>query len=668
MPDKDYITPLKNEIRNSISEIEKSVANIEKTISTSTNNIIAAKEKSTDKVIKKEKDARKERNEEYLETVDEANAETKSTWQQIGEKAKEYGKSLLSDYERMLRMYSEDQQRLTFNLIGSGLEYSDIKSAMAILSTNAFVKQEKVYSNLSELVRQGITMNVAQRAFLKTTAEQVGIQFNAVGELNRLILLQREDLSESRLAQMAGLKTFLEQNYQTSQYINDGFNNVSNRLVEMQSMMTSSMAMATEKTIQTYLGAFQSSGATTNTVGNIADALGKIGSGDFSGLSEGMQNLMVMAASRAGLSYADLLTGGLNEADTQKLMTNLFAYIASMSDIGGGSNVAMNAIAKIFGVSVSDIKAAQNSNYANIKTDYFTDNISQFLGNIAESTNAATAVSNVFSNLMSAGAMRDDLLRYTLIKDLSPIIGGALKSAGEAQGVAGGQLLSLLGSGIEALPILNVLANVGMAAGQSGALNDLFSIDTLKALAGKGKSGTGRAGVGGLVDEFMAAFGWNAGGLYNDYLALGGELSQKSGFNSSGSFGGSTGGQTSSGKVTNEEYDRATVSITSDEEEEGHSFEDLYNLLADDFPTTTFSTIANIPSAESGNNSILIGSAETTKYITDMLTITAVSTENIWMLLEMVFDQSKSYTLTDMTSIGIDTWGDWSGTGTGGTR
>ena len=88
----------------------------------------------------------------------------------------------------------------------------------------------------------------------------------------------------------------------------------------------------------------------------------------------------------------------------------------------------------------------------------------------------------------------------------------------------------------------------------------------------------------------------------------------------------------------------------------------MYNLLADDFPTTTFATVANIASA---NNSVLLGDAKTTQYITDMLTITAVSAENILMLLENYFG-GANFTLTNIGSIPLENrWGDWSGVQSG---
>ena len=53
--------------------------------------------------------------------------------------------------------------------------------------------------------------------------------------LNRLIQIYETDISESRLAQMSGLRDFLEQNYKNSQYIYNGFNQVSDALLQMQS-------------------------------------------------------------------------------------------------------------------------------------------------------------------------------------------------------------------------------------------------------------------------------------------------------------------------------------------------------------------------------------------------------------------------------------------------
>ena len=143
------------------------------------------------------------------------------------------------------------------------------------------------------------------------------------------------------------------------------------------------------------------------------------------------------------------------------------------------------------------------------------------------------------------------------------------------------------------------------------------------------------------------------------YKALGGAWSDGSRtWTFTGGYGPSGGGTDSSfagsnGEETN--YDN-TVTIEAEAGEEGHSFEDLYRLLAEDYPTTTFSTVANIP--HETNNCVMVGSPETTQYIVDMLTITAVSTENILMLLENAF-AGGSRTLIDMNALNVQNmWGD----------
>ena len=285
-----------------------------------------------------------------------------------------------------MQEYTNKQQQISFGLLQSGMDYDTIKNALAVLGTNAFISQQKVYNNLTELVSSGITMNAAQRAFLDAASEQVNLGFRSNNDsLNRLIQLQQADLSEARIAQMAGLKQFLEQNYQNSQYIKEGFASVSSKLVEMQSLVGAQIAMSTEKSIQTYLGSFQSAGGSAGL--SIADAIGKLGAGDFE--LGNMQNLMVMAASRAGLSYADLLTNGLDANKSNQLLTSMFTYLANMSNMGGGSNVAMHEIAKIFGVNVSDIRAAQNMNLSPGITDYDTS-ITSFLSDLAGTSTPAT--------------------------------------------------------------------------------------------------------------------------------------------------------------------------------------------------------------------------------------------------------------------------------------
>ena len=398
-----------------MKDLEAAIDKINKSMENSADSIISAKERSTDKQIAKEETSTnkqihntdvatnkriivEEKSARKVEDLKEKEAEKRNkrqleTADAVARTISNVSNSVTSTFRSMLETYTKEQQKLAFNLLGSGMSYDTVQSALKALSTNTIIRQTDVYNKLTEMVSRGITANVAQRAFLQTTAEQVGFNFDMTSStLNRLIQLQNEDLTESRIAQMAGLNKFLEQNYQNSQYIHEGFSRVSDALFEMQTTMSSSMAMATEKTIQTYLGSFASAGGSNETVNKLADAINAIGSGNFEGLGD-MQNLLVMAASRANLSYADLLTGGLDQSETERLLQAVISYMSSMQDVAGGSNVALSAMARMFGLNISDIMAAQNVNLGAARTGY-NASIDQFLGDVAANTNASVQLSN----------------------------------------------------------------------------------------------------------------------------------------------------------------------------------------------------------------------------------------------------------------------------------
>lgn len=684
MPD-DFIRPLEVAITSSLKDIQETMAHIEDSLKATNAAIISSYEasqksindktkKAADAVIKANEASAKKINDDTAdtheeirnkdkETADKINENQKSTAETVGSilssslasAATQAAGQITNQFRSMLQEYTREQQKLSFNLIGSGMTYDTVKTALASMGANAFIKQQKVYENLTNLVSSGITMNAAQRAYLQTAAEQVGLQFRANDEsLNRLIQLQQADLSEARLAQMAGLKEFLEQNYKNSQYIYNGFNQVSNALIQMQSLMTAQVAMSTEKTIQTYLGAFTSAGGSG--ADTIAQAIGKIGAGDFN-LDSGMQNLLVMAASRAGLSYADILNRGLDSGSSERLMQEMFKYIASMG--GNNSNVAMNAMANAFGVSVSDIRAAQQMNVGNISTDYSTD-ISKFFAQIEESTNRSTQLATWWENALSNQALTTPLglVGFDIANSLSQIIGGGLKSLSQAQSIWGSvsganKGEAILGTVVENLPALGILGSIGMDIGKN-----FFSLDTLKGLSSQ-------EGLNGFISKFLEAAGFGQGAVLRDYNALGG-IDNSSYFTTQGNFSGVTGGTSQSGVITNDEDQKpgTTVEFAFEEgEKEGYDFQDLYHLLADDYPTTTFMTEANIAHA---NNEVLLGDSKTTQYLVDMLTITAVSTENILMILENSLGGANR-TLIDMSALNlVNMWGDWSGTTGGG--
>lgn len=222
-----------------------------------------------------------------------------------------------------------------------------------------YVKTEKMVENLSELVNQGIAANVEQRAFLATVKDNIATTFDvANSSLLRIVRLQQSDSTAARLGMEAYLTHFLNGLVANTEYLNDTFDSVSDALIEASSQMSMKASTEFEFIVQKWLGALTGTGLSESTATSIAQAIGYLGSGNISGLeSSSMQNLLVMAASRAGLDYSTLLTQGLNASNTNQLMRALSEYMVELG--GSGNNVVRSQLAQTFGLSISDLTAAR---------------------------------------------------------------------------------------------------------------------------------------------------------------------------------------------------------------------------------------------------------------------------------------------------------------------
>ena len=162
--------------------------------------------------------------------------------------------SLTNAIDKSLSSYIAAQQSMTAHLQGSSNDLTAITNRLQrTLSASNIVKQQDVYTNLSKLVDQGIVYNVEQRAFLQTLGADIHATFNAQdGALLRLIRIQNQDLSSNRLAIEYSLQTFLNTNYQTSEYIRESFQSVSKSLLSAQvALQNSTKAMELEAAVQT---------------------------------------------------------------------------------------------------------------------------------------------------------------------------------------------------------------------------------------------------------------------------------------------------------------------------------------------------------------------------------------------------------------------------------
>ena len=102
-------------------------------------------------------------------------------------------------------------------------------------------------------------------------------------------------------------------------------------------------------------------GMSSSGVSGIASALGRVAAGDVSGITGGgAGNLIVMAANTAGISIADALRQGLDDSSTNRLMRAMVQYLGKIYNESSDSLVVQQQLAKVFGLSASDLKAVRN--------------------------------------------------------------------------------------------------------------------------------------------------------------------------------------------------------------------------------------------------------------------------------------------------------------------
>ncbi|MBQ6627838.1 MAG: hypothetical protein IJH65_03305 [Methanobrevibacter sp.] len=246
-------------IRN-LRERKKLQAEIEKLQQKSQTKLNSEEKKQQEELLKEKEDRLKQINEDIEDEKDKRDEKRNEVSKKVLENAGNAAASAVTDgllklkstLESTMDSFLKTQESIAYNLNGTSLSVEKVSDDLTrAIAGSGIVRQEAVYSKLDEMVRQGIVYNVEQRAFLQTLSDDLGMMFNATdGTFLRLINLQRKDLTDQRMAIQASLKTFLNQNYETSQYIANGFQSVSNALIEAQSTMTSSAGMALEATIQ----------------------------------------------------------------------------------------------------------------------------------------------------------------------------------------------------------------------------------------------------------------------------------------------------------------------------------------------------------------------------------------------------------------------------------
>jgi hypothetical protein len=355
------------------------------------------------------------------------------------------------------------------------------RDMMSVGAINPYFKQETFANNIKALVEKGIAFDLDQRAFLMTIQEKIATTFNvADGTLLRLIRIQQEDSTAGRLGMEAALNSFLNNMYETTEYLSDVAASVRSSLGEMQSLMEGAEATEVEYQIQKWLGSLYSVGMSQDAVTSISQTLGQIAAGQIEGLTNGgAGNLLIMAASDAGLSIADILTDGLDSSDTNKLMQAVVNYLAEIAESSNDNNVVQLQLAGVFGVKASDLRAATNlaakdSIGAIYGKSMTYDNMLNTLFTMAGSMGNRTSMAEMMTNFWANG-------QYTLASGMAsnPVSYFIYKMASLVDDAAGGidlPFLNVMGFGIDLnTTVADLMRVAAVGGGILGSIGPLIS-------------------------------------------------------------------------------------------------------------------------------------------------------------------------------------------------
>ena len=395
------------------------------------------------------------------------------------------------------------------------------KDIVGVAGVSPFVKQENIVSNLETLVGKGISYNVEQRAFLMTVKDKIATTFDAAdGTLLRLIRIQQADSTAGRLGMESALNAFLNEMYETSEYLTDLASTVRGSLDEVEALMGAADAVALEYQVQKWMGSLYSVGMNRTAVSGIAGALGQLAAGDLSGLTGNYGNLMVMAANHAGLSIADILARGLDDSSTNKLMEAMVDYLASIADSSEGNRVVQQQLAKVYGIQASDLKAAKNlssssravaNNYLSYGDAY--KRMSDMMGTMHQRTSLGEMMGNAWGNFqytMAAGMANNPVL-YAIYKAatlLDDVAGGIDFSVPMYMGTGTAQTFNvadIMRVGALSGSVISGIAQM-IASGSGGGFNPLgmlkaMGISNNLTTVSRGSGKTTRALSGTTVSE-----------------------------------------------------------------------------------------------------------------------------------------------------------------------
>lgn len=322
--------------------------------------------------------------------------------------------ALMGSVDKYLGTYTQYMSDIETRIQGaySGMTYESLNEVIRQNTAGSpFVKYTDVLANLSALVKEGVASNLTQRAFLATISDKIATTFNALdNNLLRLIRIQQQDTTASRLGMEAELTRLFNYYFSDTSYLGQAFDSVTSALTDLSAQLSASSSVELEYIVQKWLGSLGSVGVDESTLSTIAQAINALGSGQIDWLTgnASMQNLLVMAANRMNLSYSDMLVNGVNSNQINQLLYGIVDYIQDVTS--GANNVVKAQYAELFGLTMADIAAFENLSEKTINSLYksgmtYQDtltSLSNQLGQVSDRIHVSEQIDNVIDNILAA--------------------------------------------------------------------------------------------------------------------------------------------------------------------------------------------------------------------------------------------------------------------------
>ena len=432
-------------------------------------------------------------------------AERRSEWAQMSTGDKISGLiGALANYTKQLEQsidsIAKQKSSIDTNLQGSrGKKYAGSyweqfsHDIVGIAGVSPLIRQQDVVSNLSAAVNKGIAFNVEQRAFLETIKDKIATTFDAFdASLTKLIRIQQQDTTAARLGMESALTAFLNNMYETSEYMHQMANSIRDDLYEASALMTAKSATEFEYQVQKWMGSLYSVGMSSSAVQGIAGTLGKITSGQVSGITGGgVSNLLLMAANEAGISISEALSEGLDASETNTLLKSAVNYLAKLYSSTSDSKLLAQQIASVYGVTASDLKAAATlattgGGLGTVAGEGLTyGGMLERLGKMANSMYLRTSIGELMTNA-------SENLRYSLASGIAtnPVLYGIFKMSNMLDDLVGGiQLpdIKVMGTGVNLrTSVADLMKVASLGASALGAMGRMLASGSGGGLSGSG--------------------------------------------------------------------------------------------------------------------------------------------------------------------------------------